>query len=270
MAAQTEECYNQCNADGSCNFFTLRVSRGVPKCYFLAACTQETDDVCIDAGTCFSGPNDCTSLPDNAPCPQIDPANTAAGKIHWQCTDIDSNAFNGYTATDISAGSECVLRCESWEAKNGDTAHLVSTCQDDGTWTATKASNAEETTEDELAFPVYDDVTGAYPKPDEVQTFACGCPDLHVEWTDAGTGDVFYYDPNTEPGTEFICEKAIDNYGEYVIETDNHCILFCDSYLVADVRCLNGEWTGEPDLGFWCYTEPSLDNALTTTLAPST
>jgi len=269
FANQTMECYDQCNAAGAgnCTFFTIVSFRGIPTCYFLTSCDDQSDDECIAKDTCKSGPSDCTSIPNNnADCPELDPANTPSGKIHWQCTDIDSVSFNGYTSGDIQAGSQCVLRCESWEDKTGNAAHLVSTCQNDGTWSPTVASNAA-TNGDELDFPTFPADTGIYPTPDQNQTFACGCKDLDVKWatnfTDPAT--FFYYDPNTEPGTEFICEQNIDqSQGTYIITTENKCLLFCDSYLVADVRCLNGEWTGQPELGFWCYTEPNPDNEITT------
>jgi len=266
---QTLDCYNQCSAAGAgnCDYFTIWSFQGKSTCYFLTSCDEEYDKQCSKSGTCKSGPTDCGSITnDNANCPPIDPDNTPSGNIHWQCIDIESNSFNGYTVQDIQAGSQCVLRCESWEDTSGEAAHLVSTCQNDGTWSPTIASN-EATSGAELEFPPYPADTGIYPTPDQMQTFGCGCKDLHVEWaTDFTNLDTFfYYDPNTEPGTEFICEQSINqSQGTYIITTENKCILFCDSYLVADVRCLNGEWTGQPELGFWCYTQPHPDNEITT------
>ena len=105
-----------------------------------------------------------------------------------------------------------------------------------------------------------------YPTPSEEHSLTCGCEDLSVKWPPLrDSEDQIFYDPSAEKGTDFVCQQSIDTAsGEFIIETDNSCILFCDSYLVADVRCLNGEWTGQPELGFWCYQEPiKEDNALT-------
>ena len=41
------------------------------------------------------------------------------------------------------------------------------------------------------------------------------------------------------------------------MEPDNYCSLYCDDFFVAHAQCLAGEWTGQPELGFWCYTEPT-------------
>ena len=119
----------------------------------------------------------------------------------------------------------------------------------------------------ELDFPAKPD-GGEYPTPADEQGYSCGCKALDVVWPlgeNVLPADQFYYDPSAEKGTDFVCSQSIDTAdGEFIIETDNSCILFCDSYLVADVRCLNGEWTGQPELGFWCYQEPiKEDNALT-------
>ena len=49
-----------------------------------------------------------------------------------------------------------------------------------------------------------------------------------------------------------------DGFGEWAIEPDNTCKLFCDGHYVATAQCLDGFWTGNPEWGFWCYTEPSV------------
>lgn len=253
------ECYDLCAADGTCTDFTLNSIRGTPTCYLLDSCTLNTDDFCLDSGTCKSGPKDCDAANTNANCLAIDSAQTAAGNIHWQCTDIDGVPFNGYTAgaDGISAGSVCVLRCESWEAQDGTDGYLTSTCLANGDWEATKASDGTA----DLAFPQPDTT---YPTPADEQVFACGCQNLEVVWPlGAAASDQWWYDPSDEEGTDFVCNNPIDTEnGNFIIETGNTCILFCDSHLVADVRCINGEWTGQPELGFWCYKQPVEENGL--------
>merc|ERR1711872_18188 len=266
---QVMECYDACGLEPSCTDFTLNTFRGNPTCYLLNTCTDNTDDICLEQGTCKSGPADCTSEPEKKDCPAIASANTPTGNIHWQCTDGDGSPFNGYTATAIKAESTCVLRCESWELKSGGEGYLKSTCQSNGEWSDTVASDFDDTADAELAFPSFPDGQSAYPTPAETQAFLCGCKSLPVQWPvedpdDSVDGDQWWYDPNTEEGTDFVCDKPIEwKNGEYIIETDNKCLLFCDSHLVADVRCLNGEWTGQPELGFWCYQFPEKDDKIT-------
>merc|ERR1712098_614826 len=43
----------------------------------------------------------------------------------------------------------------------------------------------------------------------------------------------------------------------YVVQEDNDCIMYCDSHLTTAIKCNDGSWTGEPELGFWCYSEPA-------------
>jgi len=259
---QAMACYGLCKAEGGCTDFTLFVSSRMSTCYLLDNCQEDSEAVCIEKGNCISGPADCVPVSVNADCPQIDKANTAAGNIHWQCSDGDGASINGYTESSIKAGSSCLLRCESWEALDGSDGFLNSECLADGTWSVPLTNNGEA----ELSFPAKPEA-GDYPKPNEVQPYACGCKDLNVVWP-LGEGvlpaDQFSYDPSTEMGTDFVCKDTIDTAtGEFIINTDNSCKLFCDSYLLADVRCVNGEWTGQPELGFWCYDEPSQDDALT-------
>jgi len=269
---QVMACYDACGLQSGCTDFTLNTFRGNPTCYLLNACTENTDDICLERGTCKSGPVDCTSEPDKTDCPAIDPAGTAAGNIHWQCTDGDGSSFNGYTVSSITADSTCVLRCESWELATGGDGYLKSTCQSDGSWSPTVASDESA----ELGFPVPSFPVDApvYPTPADAQEFACGCKNLLVQWPvvdpdPADNSDQWFYDPSFETGTDFVCDNAIDTEtGEFIIETDNKCLLFCDSHLVADVRCLNGEWTGQPELGFWCYQFPEKDDQITPPLAP--
>ena len=107
---QALDCHDLCDPADGCTDFTLFISSRMSTCYLLSSCTVDSEAVCIEKGTCFSGPEDCNDVNDNKPCDAIDVANTAAGNIHWQCTDEDGKYFNGYTASDIKAGSTCMLR----------------------------------------------------------------------------------------------------------------------------------------------------------------
>ena len=71
--------------------------------------------------------------------------------------------------------------------------------------------------------------------------------------------DAYWYDPNAEEAANFICTAAaVDTSdGDYIITAPNKCMFYCDEYYVATVECLDGEWTGNPELGFWCYDEPT-------------
>ena len=105
------------------------------------------------------------------------------------------------------------------------------------------------------------------------------CVDLKLE-----------YNPNEEgPETIFECDTPL-NFGEsntaawpnsrlnepVKLETTNRCHLFCDSVsinfikfsaiidilifqmLISITECRGGGiWTGRPDLGYWCNTEPT-------------
>merc|ERR1719348_1314374 len=268
MADAAEQCYDLCNGDDDCNFFTVNSFRKIYTCYLLATCDENNEDFCLTQGSCISGPTDCSVETPLKDCPAILETNTVAGKIHWQCTDKDGNPVNGYddTAT-IKPETTCILRCESWEDKSGNDGYLKSTCQDDGNWSPTTASDDNA---DGLAFPAKPD-GGEYVKPDGISEYACGCQPLDVMWPTDNSETPWYYDPNFEEGADFVCDTPIeahDGSGTYIIETGNVCILFCDSHLVATVQCVNGEWTGEPELGLWCYTEPQKADELTTTPSP--
>ena len=53
-------CQEQCYDSPSCNHFTVHTYRGVPRCYQSLACEDSSmEDVCLELGTCNSGPKDC-------------------------------------------------------------------------------------------------------------------------------------------------------------------------------------------------------------------
>ena len=136
---------------------------------------------------------------------------------------------------------------------------LVSECIEsvttlgEGEWSETQNVDGLE-----LTWPAYPDGLG-YPKPDEADinnALDCGCRDLEVQWP-MGSGT--WYNPNKEEAAAFICDHEVNTVGDttYIIESTNTCVLFCDDHFVATAKCLNGEWTGNPDWGFWCYDEPT-------------
>ena len=153
-------------------------------------------------------------------------------------------------------------RCSSWlsaEDAADPQGQLVSTCEG-GVWTPTKSSNPNDA-DGALFYPEYPDGS-TYPTPNAAAatTLPCGCQPLNVQWpygpVDDGTTQV-WYDPNREEAAEFICETTVNMANkDYMIVTTNTCVLYCDDHYVATATCLDGEWSGNPEWGFWCYEEP--------------
>merc|ERR1711971_1140009 len=75
----------------------------------------------------------------------------------------------------------------------------------------------------------------------------CGCPIVDMAWKNSVTEEMIDYDPNTLPGTDFLCT------GPDYITDDGTDLKF---KLQPGMTCVNGLWTGEPELGAWCYAEP--------------
>jgi len=271
----SEECYNLCNAesgpaaDPKCEDFTvLKIGNRPPKCYLLREpCITNIHDDCIAKGNCISGPNDCTEVPQT--CPVV--ASLPEGFSRWQCVDINMEPINPYSVQP-PVGTICYQTCPSWTDASGNSARLVSVCEEGasvGAW-----SEALNVDGQELAYPKYPmDGTfdTSYPTPDMDQdsAMACGCEPLEVRWPYEG-GD--YYDPNAEPAADFICNTEVDiSTNEYKIDTTNVCVLYCDDHYVATAKCQNGEWLGNPEWGFWCYEEPTaLAGGEATTPDPAT
>ena len=64
------------------------------------------------------------------------------------------------------------------------------------------------------------------------------------------------YNPNEEKGAEFHCNPPVDwNNLPAQISKTAQCNLLCDKMLVAVVECKEENWTGHPDMGFWCTEE---------------
>jgi len=264
LDSAAEECYALCNAQkedptSPCKDFTVRQTGNRPAtCYLLREdCITNIVDDCIAAGKCISGPNDCTEPPQT--CPMV--ASLPEGYSRWQCVDINMDPINPYSERP-PVGTTCFQTCPSWVDSNDNDARLVSVCEEgatEGEWGA-----AQNVDGNELTYPPYPTGETSYPKPDadELSALTCGCQPLEVRWPypDPANGVVGgdFYNPNDEPAADFICDNEIvigDN-NEYLIETNNVCVLYCDDHYVATAKCQNGEWLGNPEWGFWCYEEP--------------
>jgi len=259
-------CYDLCFAnkdlvDGlKCLAFTVRETGfRPPVCYLLTSpCVLNSDESCLKTvpPSCASGPSDCdTFVPVDC-----DPVVAQDGDYAlWQCQDTTTADINPYIERPPE-GTVCYQTCASWVNKEGiagPPGQLVSTCEG-GVWSPALSTDPTAT-EGALSYPSLPE-SGAYPKPDAIVGAAlpCGCQPLHVQWL-FGAEDGFYYDPNTEEAAEFICETPVISdplLKDYIIQTDNTCVLYCDDHYVATAKCLDGEWTGKPEWGFWCYEEP--------------
>jgi len=237
-----DKCYN--DPEAQCNHFTIHTARGGTICYLLTSCMDPSDsDACIKDGLCNSGPKDCES---NNNCPMlidyVDPA--SANKIKWQC----DGSINPYTQQ-VPEGETCFLSCNAWvDDTTATPAVITSTCEA-GAWTNSVVNPPDLTI---AAIP------NPLPQPDaeEAEQIACSCALYPMAWN-----DIIDYDPNTLPGTDFICtENPIDETNpddkKFNLQPTNVCRLFCDSYHITTMACENGMWTGEPELGAWCYYEP--------------
>jgi len=237
-------CQDKCFNDADCQHFTIHTARGGSTCYLLTSCMDPSDsDACIKDGLCNSGPRDCAS---NNNCPMlpdyVDPA--SANKIKWQC----DGSINPYTQQ-VPEGETCFLSCNAWvDDSTGKPAVITSTCEA-GVWTDSVVSPPGLNI---AAIP--DQLPN--PNAGEGDQIACTCAMYPMVW-----GENIDYDPNTLPGTDFICtENPIDETNpddkKFNLMPTNVCRLFCDSYHITTMACENGMWTGEPELGAWCYYEP--------------
>merc|ERR1719431_2254834 len=69
MAWCQAECAGVAASDllHTCNFFTVHLWRGGPKCYLMEACTRDPEAECLAAGTCGGGV--ACSAPTSSPAP---------------------------------------------------------------------------------------------------------------------------------------------------------------------------------------------------------
>jgi len=255
---QMTACQAECvaNTDIICSHFSVFTSRSIPTCYLLTDCDSSTTPACLELGTCNSGPKDCAS---NFNCPVLT-APATGDYIPWQC-DGDVNPYTQQIPEDTT----CFLSCKSWVTTEGVPAQVTSSCvkgSTEGEWTASAINGAAEADVPAL--------TGAaLPQPDAETQIACTCAIQPMTWDPAGLD--INYDPNTLPGTDFICTGGVcdtdplcyltGDVGSKVFQLEPAftCRLFCDSYHIATMAC-DGVWTGEPELGAWCYAEPTADD----------
>jgi hypothetical protein len=262
MESQMQWCYNQCLNEATCTDFTVfRVPNRVQSCYLLTNCDQKSkDDLCLELGTCNSGPQDCAN---NQNCNILEsppPADT----IPWEC-DHDVNPY----AQQVPEGTECFISCNAWLDNNENQASIVSKCMS-GNWQTSEVQPHGIDESEILALP------STLPKPDDATQVECGCATIDMAWKNSGTGEMIDYDPNTLPGTDFLCTGSdyITDDGtnlKFELKPGMTCRMFCDNYHIATMTCVNGLWTGEPELGAWCYAEPdTADDMGEGTVAPTT
>merc|ERR1712168_70698 len=258
-------CYNQCINEPTCTDFTDFGSRGGHTCYLLTNCDDKSqDDDClgtpVGSGSCNSGPKDCAN---NNNC-DILPSPPPADTIPWEC-DHDVNPYD----QQAPEGTECFISCNAWLDSNEDQASIVSKCVG-GTWLPSEVIPSRIDPSDILALP------NPLPKPDDQDQVGCGCAPYDMTWENTVTGDLIDYDPNTLPGTDFLCTGPdyITDDGtnlKFMLQPEMTCRMFCDNYHIVTMTCVNGLWTGEPELGAWCYAEPVLaDDMGEGTRAPTT
>jgi len=251
-----DECYTACFNDKAgtppCQGFTLKqIGSRLTMCYLLySKCDIDTDDVCLATGKCLSGPADC-SAPPVTTCPGV--AVFEADAANWLCTDEMGDVIS-LTGDDVAIGTSCTQTCPAWRSDAGVEAPvvMVSTCEEPGEWSVPKNLDNEAVTIPEDS--------NDFKKPNEKPIIQCGCGNLELTWPD-GNGGVIHYNPNDEDGTDFICNTPLlettEGSKDWYIDKDNTCKLFCDGHYVATAQCFDGFWTGNPEWGFWCYTEPS-------------
>lgn len=78
----------------------------------------------------------------------------------------------------------------------------------------------------------------------------CTCVDFNL-----------WYNPNDEPGADFFCANTdfTDASPENImkIPADDECVLLCDNFLAANIKCQNGGWLdADPQMGIACYKAP--------------
>jgi len=250
LAAQMEWCYLKCNTDKECNHFNVHMVRGKPFCYLLKECKLfSTADTCVSHKKCNSGPKNCTS---NTSCPKL---THVPNTLKWKC---DHNV-NPYEQQAYDKAT-CFLSCNAWLDTHSTQVVVVSKC-DNGIWSNSYLLPKNVAASDVPALP------NPLPQPDVIRDQTrCGCDDYDMVWN-----HTINYDPNTLPGTAFICTGGDQsgrsggkpyitddgtNY-KFILKPKMTCRLFCDSYHVSTMACVNGHWTGDPEHGAWCYKHPT-------------
>eukprot|EP00090_Calanus_glacialis_P033158 TRINITY_DN54_c0_g1_i1.p1 TRINITY_DN54_c0_g1~~TRINITY_DN54_c0_g1_i1.p1 ORF type:complete len:333 (+),score=53.47 TRINITY_DN54_c0_g1_i1:25-999(+) len=269
MPDAMNDCYDACFADKDlveglkCLAFTVRKTGfRPPVCYLLTSpCVLDSTEACLssDPVSCASGPSDCT----NYTPVDCDPVVAQDGDYAlWQCQDSNRDDINPYIERPPE-GTVCYQTCSSWlsaEDVADPQGQLVSTCEG-GAWSPAKSTDATAS-DGQLFYPGFPDDGTTYPTPDAAVGAAlpCGCQPLNVQWPYGPVADPatqVWYDPNREEAAEFICETTVNMANkDYMIVTTNTCVLYCDDHYVATATCLDGQWSGNPEWGFWCYEEP--------------
>lgn len=262
LESRMQWCYNQCRNEDTCTDFTVfSIGSRFHSCYLLTSCEDKsTDATCLELGSCNSGPKDCVT---NSNC-DILTSPPPAGTIPWEC-DHDVNPY----ARQVPEGTECFISCNAWLDNNENQASIVSKCMG-GAWQLSEVQPYGIDESEILALP------STLPQPDDSTQVDCGCASFDMTWENSKTGEMIDYDPNTLPGTDFLCTGAdyITDDGtnlKFALQPGMTCRMFCDNYHIATMTCVNGLWTGEPELGAWCYAEPdTADDMGEGTVAPTT
>ena len=227
LGSQMDYCQQQCSnlVGGTCKHFSVATMETKVYCYLLETCATAIMDSCLEESICNSGPADCDT---NDNCPMLT-TNPGSSKIRWQCDGV-----NPYTHV-VPDGMTCFLSCNAWtsppNAIDGTPVLITSTCSG-GVYQDSKAT------------PTIPNLPNPLPKPNEEEP-TCDCADRLMAWHG------IEYDPNTLPGTSFICSESYIIEQKFILKATNLCRLFCDGYHVATMACQGGRWTGHPELGAW-------------------
>jgi len=277
------ECYENCknSAGASCQHFTFWTMRGLNFCYLLKQCNEEHkvwDDWCLASGSCASGPRDCAGR--NSQPGECERLIMLGGK-QWNCEDGTRGwILSGYKNPVPGLGF-CYQKCNSWTSKRWNEkaipkkkGFLRSQCQVDGSWGAVEPNDVLDG-ETSLLYPPLTTSLTAYPKPDQ-EGLHCDCAPLTLIWpTNAGHNTYWTYNPRHEGAASMQCGNDdgreelgndvpydLDSKKEFTIRSGMMCQFFCDDLRLATVTCRGGQWTGDPEYGFWCYQQPQIKNAL--------
>lgn len=214
-----KQCHDICKKQKDCEYFTFFKFRTHPSCYLLRTC-EDKKPMCTVPGTCVSAEMKCQ---EDVPCPKLEFKKGAYAR--WICDGVNPYEEN------IPSHVTCHANCHSWTNAAGEMVTAKSTCQSDGTWSKP------------TAFPGGPLKNPAMLNSPDGPDMECGdCKPLNLT-----------YNPNEEKGTEFYCNPRVD-FSNLPVKIDHQaqCNLLCDKMLVLVVECQNANWTGRPDLGFWC------------------
>jgi len=218
----TSACQQHCADNDDCQFWTFLQLRGKHSCSLLKECSAKSK--CQKKSLCASGPKKCT-------CPALEKTGEDDKHARWNC---------GVSAYDmeIEVGAKCTATCGNWRNAGNEVIVVESECLLGGDWSTTKAITGQSVAYDNFYY---------WAKPNE-EDMKCGCDTITVS----------DYDPNTEDGATFVCANSKDFTKEWTMTTADQCVLYCNQDLAASFVCADGGWTGEPERGFWCYSDPGV------------